>query len=309
MIFTSTVPLSIRKGTPLADYLAARFTYYSQSEWLERIAEGRVQRNGTAAAAGDTVAPKDSVAYDAGEFEEPAADLGYRIICQDDWLLGIDKPGNLLVHRAGRSFRNNLMYQLRFVREPRLPDAHPVHRLDRDTSGVVLVAKSAAARAALGKVLAEGNMEKMYYALVTGAPEKRDIDLPIGRKDLSAISYKYGVDPAGKTALTRIIGVRPAGSAHSLVTVQPVTGRTHQIRIHLAAIGAPVVGDKLYGMSEKEYLAWRENPELNSGTLPFHRHALHCASLSFVHPYTKKPLKIEAPMPRDMQDLLDTFSK
>ena len=115
MIFTSTVPLSIRKGTLLPDYLAGRFTYYSREQWLSRIAEGRVRRNGLPATAGETVAPRDRVAYDAGEFEEPAADLGYRIIYEDDWLLGVDKPGNLLVHRAGRSFRNNLMYQLRFA--------------------------------------------------------------------------------------------------------------------------------------------------------------------------------------------------
>jgi RluA family pseudouridine synthase len=303
------VPLSVRKGTLLPDYLAERFTYYSRNEWLSRITAGRVRRNGLLATAGETVAPKDRVAYDAGEFEEPRADLGYRIFYEDDWLLAVDKPGNLLVHRAGRSFRNNLMYQLRFVHQPPFPNAHPVHRLDRETSGVVLVARSPEVRATLGKVLAEGRFEKTYFAIVRGAPAKQDVNLPIGRKELSAVSYKYGVDPAGKAATTRIIDARPIGSAYSLVTAQPITGRTHQIRIHLAAIGAPVVGDKLYGLSEEEYLAWRDDPESYKEKLPFHRHALHCASLAFIHPYTKKPLKIEAPMPQDMLGLINNFSK
>lgn len=305
MIFSSTVPSPAKNGMPLADYLAGRFTYYSRDEWLKKIVGDAVAVNGKKASAATTVAPGDVVSYDAGEFEEPAADLAYRIVYEDDWLLGIDKPGNLLVHRAGKSFRNNLMYQLRFVHAPPYPVAHAVHRIDRETSGAVLVARSAEARAAFGRTLAGGGMTKQYHAIVKGCPMVQEINLPIGRTELSAVSYRYSVQAQGKQALTRITAVESIGGGHSLVTCEPVTGRTHQIRIHLAAAGAPVVGDKLYGMSEQEYLAWRENPSKSGHLLDFHRQALHCASLSFVHPYTKKPCAVTAPLPADMRELIE----
>ena len=89
----------------------------------------------------DPVIAKDTVSYEPKEFEEPTADLSYKIIYEDEWMLCVDKPGNLLVHRAGKSFRNNLVYLLRHTNAPPYPNCHPVHRLDRGTSGVVLFAK------------------------------------------------------------------------------------------------------------------------------------------------------------------------
>ena len=146
-----------------------------------RIAAGAVSCNGRTACIDDTVSAGDTISYDAGEFEEPAADLSYRVIYEDEWLLGVDKPGNLLVHRAGKSFRNNLIYQLRYAYVPPYPGAHIVHRLDRETSGVVCVAKSAAIKAALGREFSAGRVVKVYYAVVRGMPEVREIDFPIGK--------------------------------------------------------------------------------------------------------------------------------
>jgi 23S rRNA pseudouridine1911/1915/1917 synthase len=309
MIFSSEVPSNFKKNTPLLDYLAARFTYHTREEWAARIAEGKIGRNGVALQVSDTVSPRDVVSFDPGEFEEPAANLTYRIIYEDEWLLGIDKPGNLLVHRAGRSVRNNLMYQLRYVHEPAYPAATSVHRLDRDTSGVMLVAKDAFACAQFAKALAAGGIGKIYQAVVEGIPKELEIDLPIGKIPAQGISYKFGIDQNGKSACTRVIASQPVGAHHALVTVQPLTGRTHQIRVHLAAVGAPVVGDKLYGLSEADYRAWRDNPEALARLLPFYRHALHCASLSFVHPFTQKECCIEAALPEDMRELMGRLSK
>jgi RluA family pseudouridine synthase len=310
MIFSSVVPQGVRKGAALVDYLAGRFTYHSAEEWRGRIAAGSVAHNGRTAQAHDTVAAGDAIAYDAGEFDEPPADLSYRIRYEDEWLLGIDKPGNLLVHRAGRSFRNNLIYQLRSVHVPPYPAAHAVHRLDRDTSGVVLVAKDAATRTMLGRAFAEGRVAKVYGALVAGTAEAgREIDLPIGKKEGSAISYKYAVTDSGKPSKTVIISSQPVGTRHSLVMVRLLTGRTHQIRVHLAAIGAPVVGDKLYGLSEADYLAWRDNPAAMKQNLAFHRHALHCCSLTFEHPHTKKECCVSVELPEDMKELIERLSK
>jgi 23S rRNA pseudouridine1911/1915/1917 synthase len=288
MIFSSAVPSNVRKSTTLLDYLAGRFTYRGREAWADIAAQGKITVNSRLAGAGDTVAPGDRVAYDAGDFEEPAADLSYRIIFEDEWLLGIDKPGNLLVHRAGKSFRSNLIYQLKYIHEPPFPEAHACHRLDRETSGVVCVAKSAAVKAALGRRFAEGKVEKTYVAVTQGIPEVREIDIPISKTAAPGASYLHGVARCGKDARTLIVACRPVGRRHAAVTVRPITGRTHQIRVHLAAVGAPIVGDRLYG----------------TGRELFPRQALHCASLSFVHPVTGKQCRIQAEMPADMKDLM-----
>jgi RluA family pseudouridine synthase len=309
MIFSSAVPSTFRNGIALVDYLAGRFTYHCRDEWCARITEGKVVCNGRVANADDTVAAGDTVSYDPGAFEEPAADLSYRVIFEDEWLLGIDKPGNLLVHRAGKSFRNNLIYQLRHVHVPPYPASHAVHRLDRETSGVVCVAKNAAIKAALGREFAAGRVTKVYCAVVRGTPGVREMDFPIGKAAGSAMSYKHGVVKGGKTARTKIVACQAVSKEYSLVTLQPLTGRTHQIRVHLAAIGTPLVGDRLYGLSEEAYLS-RRNDSSKPQQLPqvFHRHALHCSSLSFVHPVTSKECRIEAELPEDMKELIRSLS-
>jgi RluA family pseudouridine synthase len=305
MIFSSEVPFSVKKGTPVIDYLAERFTYYTRDDWLLRLAEGRVTRNGAPVLVSDIVMPREVISYDAGEFEEPAADLNFRIVYEDEWLLGIDKPGNLLVHRAGRSFRNNLIYQLRFVHKPAYPGSHTIHRLDRETSGVVLVAKNVLSQGKFGAMLASGGITKVYRAIVSGSPQPQEIALPIGKNDSSSGSCTFCVDPNGKPAITRIIDSQPIGSGMSLLTIEPLTGRTHQIRVHCAAIGAAIVGDKRYGMTEAQYRAWLADPQRHISNCPIKRQALHCASLSFVHPFTKDRCKIEAPLPEDMRRIAE----
>jgi 23S rRNA pseudouridine1911/1915/1917 synthase len=309
MIFSSTVHPPFKPGTALVDYLTARFTYHDRESWLRHIALGKITCNGQVAEMTATVAPNDIVSYDPGEFKEPQANLNYRIIYEDEWLLGIDKPSNLLVHRAGKSIRNNLMYQLRSIHVPLWPEAHCIHRLDRDTSGVLLVAKNSVIKAAMTGEQVFKKLTKIYYAVVRGRPPVRDIDLPLGKADCSAIPYKFCVKSSGKPAVTRIIASQQLGACHSLLTLQPVTGRTHQIRIHLHAIGAPVVGDKLYGQSEKDYLNWRDDPLHAEHQLEFPRHALHCASMTFIHPYTKKVCRVEAEIPEDMKVLIASLSQ
>jgi RluA family pseudouridine synthase len=303
MIFSSEVPFSVKKGALVIDYLTERFTYYNRNEWLLRLAEGKVTRKGAPLQESDTILPREVISYDAGEFEEPDADLNYRIIHEDEWLLGVDKPGNLLVHRSGRSFRNNLIYQLRFVHEPTYPEAQAIHRLDRETSGIVLVAKNAMARAVFGTMLSTGSIVKVYRAIANGSPLPQVIALPIGKKDPSPRSCTFCVDPSGKPAITRISASQPLGNGMSLLTIEPLTGRTHQIRVHCAAIGAAIVADKRYGMTEAEYLAWRADPQPSS--FPINRQALHCESLSFVHPYTKEQCRIVAPLPEDMRRIVE----
>jgi RluA family pseudouridine synthase len=309
MKFSSKVPLNIKKGTPVIDYLCARFTYHSRQEWEEALKSGKISIENKNVDCKFIVEPGCTIEYDAGEFDEPAANLEYRIIYEDEWFIGIDKPGNLLVHRAGRSFRNNLMYQLRFNNKPPFPDAHPTHRLDRDTSGVVLVAKNAQACALMNGAFAEQMVNKQYCAVVHGVAEKGMlIDAPIAKAHESAISYKFQVDSSGKNAVTEILDVVPVGEKFSLLTLKPHTGRTHQIRVHCAFTGHPIVGDKLYGQSEAEYLKWRDQPSIPVSSMLFYRHALHCAAMELVHPFDKKLLHIEAPLPQDLQELISSLS-
>ncbi|HEX2955198.1 MAG TPA: RluA family pseudouridine synthase [Chitinispirillaceae bacterium] len=308
MKFSSIVPLNIKKETSVIDYLCARFTYHSRQDWEEVLKSGKISIENKNVDGCFIVMPGSTIVYDAGEFDEPPANLNYRIIYEDEWFIGIDKPGNLLVHRAGRSFRNNLMYQLRFNNVPPFPHAHPTHRLDRDTSGVVLVAKDAQARTAMSSAFADHKVNKQYQAVVHGVAEKGTIiDAPIAKAQQSAISYKFQVDPSGKEAVTEILDVVPIGDRFSLLTLKPLTGRTHQIRIHCAFTGHLIVGDKLYGLSEPEYLKWRDEPSTTTAPMLFYRHALHCSMIEFIHPFDNRIVRIETPLPQDMQDLISTL--
>jgi RluA family pseudouridine synthase len=307
MIFTSKVPGNILRAAPLSEYLASRFTYHSKEDWERKILEGRLRVNGEVAGSDSTISAGSTIDYNAEEFEEPPANLDYAIIYEDQWFLGVNKPGNLLVHRAGSSFRNNLIYQIRYVNKPSFPEAHTAHRLDRDTSGVVIVAKESQARAAIGKAFSESAVRKEYAAIVHGIPPETlvKIDMPIGKSVSSSISYKFDVNSEGKPAVTLIKKVMPIGSSCSLLTLQPLTGRTHQIRIHLSYSGYPIVGDKLYGMEESKYLQWRDNPCDTDTGLLFYRHALHCKEIEFLHPFLQKKIKIGADIPEDMKLLIE----
>lgn len=302
MKFTSEVPTNVGTHTLLADYLANRFTYFKREMWVDKICSGALMVNGAAATVALIVTGGDTVIYDAGEFEEPAADCNYSILYEDAWLLAVNKPGNLLMHRAGRSFRNNLMHQLRVVHDPPYPTSHSIHRLDRDTSGVVLIAKTTEALAAFSKLFASREIEKSYTAIVHGIPQSVPcvIELPIGKDETSLISYKYCVTQKGKDAITCIESAEPTGANYSLLTIKILTGRTHQIRVHCCSIGHPVVGDKLYGLSEDAYIAWREDPGTLTRDLLLPRHALHCRKLQFVHPFLQETFSVEAPLPNDM---------
>ena len=139
----------------------------------------------------------------------------------------------------------------------------------------------------------------------TPKEKKCTIDLAIGQDSASAVTYKFCVDQKnGKEAVTQVETISVFES-YSLVRAMPVTGRTHQVRIHLAAIGCPVVGDKLYGMAESDYLAWRNDPEGHASMLEFPRQALHCRRLGFTHPATKREMSLEAPVPEDIKGLME----
>jgi 23S rRNA pseudouridine1911/1915/1917 synthase len=243
--------------------------------------------------------------------------IGSCILYEDHRFLVIDKPANLLVHPTGPGRPDTLWDELkRFLAFEIVNGARIsfVNRLDRETSGLVLVAKSSDAARQLGLMIAQHRIRKIYTAIVFGWPTKDTfvVDQPLLRQGIvrpSKIYLKQAVDPNGSPALTsfRILNRftlhdRP----FALVEAEPKTGRTHQIRVHLAYAGHPVVGDKIYGPDENCYLEFIESGWTSSleTKLLLPRQALHASSLSFEFGGT--PFWFDAPLPPDLQNFLPT---
>lgn len=302
MIFSSTVRANRNQQFILIEYLAKRFTYYSHEQWSNKIADGDVCVDGRVASGESLVSAGQTISYDAGEFEEPAADCNYTVIYEDAWLFAVNKPGNLLVHRAGRSFKNNLMYQLSQVHVPPYANAHSIHRLDRNTSGVVLIAKSGEIQATISKQFINRNIEKRYIAFLEGSLPlvPQTISAPVLADTSSTRGCSFMVAAEGKEAITEILLSETLG-AHALkVSLRPHTGRTHQLRVHMAYSKHPILGDTTYGAqrSFNDILSTYVNL---SEQHP--RHALHCEELTFEHPWLKRECTITAPLPEDMQQI------
>jgi 23S rRNA pseudouridine1911/1915/1917 synthase len=277
------------------------------------IAAGRVRVNGQVARRpGERLRPGDEVAFALPEAAPlpapPPQEMALAVLYEDDWLLALDKPPGVLVHptvreRAGTLW-NGLLFRAREWGEGRLPGL--VHRLDRDTSGVLLVAKDRPVLAALARALRSPEAGKDYLALVHGRPAgaKGRIDLgilrdPEDRRRFAAVAT--GGQPSS-TLWERLAEAERAPL--SLLSCRLLTGRTHQIRVHLAAQGWPIVGDPLYGAPRDIRIGGIEDPEIRERCRSFPRQALHARRLAFVHPVTRERLEIAAPLPRDLQELL-----
>ena len=215
---------------------------------------------------------------------QPEENIPLHIVYEDDFVLALDKPTGIAVHPTfnypGGTLANGWVAELH--RRGQTGVFRPVNRIDKDTSGLVLCAKNAFA----APMLAE-TAEKRYYAIVQGELPLGPgvVDAPIGRQGESIIGRC--VCQEGKPSRTEYT-VLAAGAGHSLVRCRPVTGRTHQIRVHFAYLGHPLAGDDLYGGS-REKMA---------------RQALHCGRMEFVHPVKREPVRLECPLPPDFCRLL-----
>ena len=241
--------------------------------------------------------------------DTPAPPREFPVVFEDAHLLAVDKPAGVAVH-GGSGVSFGVIEQLRQARAGS-PFLELVHRLDKDTSGLLLVAKTRKALVALQEDLrsrdAERGIGKTYAALVTGAwPAKtKVIDVAL-EKTLRADGTRHvrpvgAGDAAGKRSIT-LVRVAESLPGFTLLDVTLKTGRTHQIRVHLAQAGHPVAGDPTYG-------DFARNRELSRGPLRFHRMFLHAMALTFHHPATGEPIALAAPIPDDCEVLLDALRR
>lgn len=312
-----------QQGIRLDSFLKERYRRRSREQLKRAIDEGAitVQRNqGPHLTLGRMkpsahLIPGDEVLVMTERKPEPTVCFDYQVLFEDDVLFVINKPPNLPVHPAGRYFFNTLLVHLK-TQGHQTPlkadqDYYLVHRIDKETSGVLILAKEKEVCAHITRQFAERTPRKRYLAIVKGIPpEEFTVDLALKRSTHSVISLKMmtaSVEDGGQPALTSFKRIGISG-AYSLVECFPKTGRQHQIRIHLESIGHPIVGDKLYGMPESEALRFYERttltPEAESKLL-LPRHALHAAWIEFIHPLTGLKMQFNAPLPLELQEFLD----
>ncbi len=295
-------------GMRLDQVLAELFSEYSRSKLQTWIKSGRVQVNGQTLKAKDKLEGGEQINLDA-EAEvvitsEPE-NIPLDIVYEDDSLLVVNKPAGLVVHPAVGNWHGTLVNAL-LHHEPTLetlPRAGIVHRIDKDTSGLLMIAKTLQAHNSLTGQLQEREIHREYLAIARGRMTAGGtVDEPIGRHPSDR--KRYVVRESGKFAVTHY-RVAQRFTRHTLVQVKLETGRTHQIRVHLAHIRFPLVGDQVYG--GRFQMPPDCSERLEKALRGFKRQALHAAKLGLQHPVTDEYMEWVQPMPADMQELLEAL--
>lgn len=301
------VSFIVQEATPqrLDKVLQAWMPELSRARWLGLIKDGFVLVNGDVARKGGQIVQSgDHILARIPPSQptdlQPEA-IPLKILYEDERVLVIDKPAGMVVHPAAGHERGTLVHAV-LAHAPEIEgvggEIRPgvVHRLDKDTSGILLMAKDARAHRWLQDQFRLRRAEKSYLALVDGKPPtpKGRIEAPIGRSTTERKRMAIVPPGKGRAAISeyRTLEVFPH---HTLLEVHPLTGRTHQIRLHLQFIGCPVVGDRVYG---------RQKP-----TLPIHRHFLHAHQLTITLPGETQPRTFESPLPQDLTAILDILSR
>ncbi len=305
-------------GQRLDRWVADQLPGLTRTRVQELIAEGRVRVNGAASKASHRLAPGEAVEVEAlprPPLRAQAEEIPLDVLYEDEDVVVVNKPAAMVVHAgAGKSAQHGTLVNALLGRYRNLSmGSDPgglrpgiVHRLDKETSGCIVVARNDAAHAALGEQFQQRRIQKTYLALVLGAlvGASGKIELPITRDAVrrTRMTAKTGRGRASRTDWRTLLVLRNQGQSFTLVQVGLHSGRTHQIRVHFSALGHPVAGDELYGAARRPR-AGRELPP------PLGRNFLHAARILFYHPRTGRPLEVRAPLPVELKDYLERIGR
>jgi 23S rRNA pseudouridine1911/1915/1917 synthase len=278
-------------GSTVLAHLAQRYRHSTEAVWRERLAAGEVSHAGRVAAGDEVLRPGESLAWRRPPWQEPTVPLGFALLYRDEHLLVVAKPRGLPSVPNGGFLNHTLLHSVR----RRFPGAAPMHRLGRGTSGLIVFTLTTEARRSLSATWREGRVEKSYRALVSGIPERETFSIatPIGLVPHERVGRVHAATSDGKPALTHVRRLATRDGT-TLVEARIPTGRPHQIRIHLAAAGYPLVGDPLYvagGLPGRE-------PGLPGDP----GYWLHAHRLSFAHPLSGARLELECLPPPPLRD-------
>lgn len=301
-----TVPSELRHER--ADkVLAKAFPEHSRVALQRAFDAGLVMRQGKVLSKSDDVHGGDVISYSIPETkasELKAVDIPLEVLFEDEHLVALNKAAGMIVHPGAGTKNDTVVHALLAHCEGELSGVGGVerpgivHRLDKETSGVLLVAKSDAAHRALAEQFAGRHLKKEYLALVSGVPGLMSgiIERAISRHPVHR--HRMTVGEGGRPSRTDWERVESFGVFASLVRCRIHTGRTHQIRVHMKSIGHPLLGDSTYG--------WR--PDLRLPEQP-PRVMLHAERISFLHPITSRPMVLQAPLPQDFQHMIEVLRK
>ena len=283
----TTIISSKDRGRTLLSHLASLYTHSTPEAWQQKLNNCEVTVDGVTATGSESVTSGQTLVWNRPPWIEPDSPQHFEVLLNDPHLLAVNKPGGLPTLPGGGFMENTL---LRLVQK-QTPNANPVHRLGRATSGIVLFAKTSQAAAKLSANWNTPRIQKVYRALAENIAQHDvyEILTPIGLVPHPRIGFVWAASPGGKASksLARVIS---RGTSTTTFEVSLYSGRPHQIRIHLASIGHPLVGDPLYGLSGQplEYL-----PGLPGDGGYF----LHAQFLNFLHPITGEQINLEAELP------------
>ena len=307
-----TVIKQAEAGIRLHDLLVKRYRFKSREQWCMTLSEKKVLVNGSPAEAATLLNRGDGIFYEAPEAPEPEVDRNITIIHEDEQLIAVNKTGNLPCHPGGCYLENTLLHILK--EHLGLSKLHLINRLDRETSGIVLVAKDTSSAKRLSDQFLFRTVRKFYSVIVEGDfPDElnasgwlmADINSDI-RKKRCFVNVEPDTPPPEKSewAETRF-NIIKHHEGLSLLNVELLTGRLHQILATVCSLGYPVVGDKMYGVDDSIFIRFISDQltEVDRAVLRLKRQALHARELYIKHPVSREPMLFKAPLPEDISRL------